>query len=215
MADSIDDLLADRRRGSVAIALDAARLLAELAPDRRPGAAARLVRAHPAMAPLRLLARAADPVQFAANLRRHLDDASDRGAALVKGKRVLTISWSGVVEQALRRGQPSQVDCLRSEPGGEGAEMAARLGGRIREDADLAGAVATSDLGLTGADAVGPDSFVNKVGTAALCRALPTVLLDIPEKRLDAVAFAECAAAAGEVFECVPLDLVSYSPVSG
>jgi len=212
MADSLDDLLVDRRRGSLAIALDAARLLADLAPDLRAREAARLVRAHPAMAPLRRLARATDPRAFADGLRRHLEDAAWRGASIVQGKRVLTISWSGVVEQALRRGGPTEVHCLRSEPGGEGAELAARLGGRVWDDADLPRAASLCDIGLTGADAVGPDSFVNKMGTAALCRALPTVLLDIPEKRLDAVSFSECAAAPGEVFEVIPLELVTYSP---
>ena len=33
-------------------------------------------------------------------------------------------------------------------------------------------------------------------------------MLDVPEKRLEAAEFAECAAAHGELFEVVPLDLV-------
>ena len=40
---TFEELMTDRRRGSVAIALDAAHLVSDLAPDLRPGAIARLV----------------------------------------------------------------------------------------------------------------------------------------------------------------------------
>ena len=204
----LEALLADRRRGAVAIALDAAELLARLSPAERAAAAARLVDAHPAMAPLRLLSRADDPAAFADALRAHMDEAVGRAAGVVAGRRVLTISHSSVVEQALRSGRAAEIHCLRSEPGGEGAALAARLGAHLWEDAQLDEAAAAADVGLVGADAVGLDSFVNKVGTAALCRALPTWMIDVPEKRLAPDEFAECAAALGDLFEVVPLDLV-------
>ncbi len=112
------------------------------------------------------------------------------------------------MERAIRAGAPAEVHCLRSEPGAEGAALAERLGARLRDDEDLPVAAAACDAGLTGADAVGRDAFVNKVGTAALCRALPTFLVDVPEKRVDADDFAACAAAAGDLFEVIPLLLV-------
>ena len=90
--------------------------------------------------------------------------------------------------------------------------MAERLGGRLWDDASLEEAVRHADVGLTGADAVGPDAFVNKVGTAALCRALPTVLVDVPEKHLGDDDFAACVAAGGDHFEVVPLSLVRRVP---
>lgn len=160
------------------------------------------------MAPLRLLARQDDPAAFAAALRLHLDEAAHATTRLIEGQRVLTISDSTTVEHALRLGRPREVHCLRSMPGGEGGALAERLGARLWEDEDLALAAARADIGLAGADAVGPAAFVNKVGTAALCRALPTWLLAVPEKRLSRSDFDACARATGGLFEVVPLDLV-------
>jgi translation initiation factor 2B subunit (eIF-2B alpha/beta/delta family) len=202
---SIEELLSDRSRGALAIALDAAELLHGLAPEARAEAAARLVAAHPAMAPLRHLARSRDPAQFASALRAHHERTVVAAIPLVAGRRVLTISASALVEDALRRGKPAEVHCLRSEPGGEGKALAARLGATLWDDCDLPLAAQGADIALTGADAVGPDAFVNKVGTAALCQAIPTWLLDVPEKRVGREDFAACARSLGDLFEIVPL----------
>lgn len=104
--------------------------------------------------------------------------AADRRAAaaaadLSEGRRVATLSRSGTVEQALRKGAPAAVLVAESRPGREGVGVAERLAdaGRsvtLTTDAGLPFALAQSDADvlLVGADAIHPDGSVrNKVGT--------------------------------------------------
>lgn len=58
-----------------------------------------------------------------------------------------------------------------SEPGGEGRRMAAELGITCVEDEDVPSRVADVAAVVVGADAVGSEAFVNKVGTRALAQA--------------------------------------------
>jgi hypothetical protein len=103
---------------------------------------------------------------------------ADRGAAAalapVLPERVLTISWSSSVREALALRRPGAVACLRSEPGGEGARMAEALAAVTRAEVveDEAGlAQLPAEAVVVGADAVTPRAVVNKVGTRALAEA--------------------------------------------
>jgi len=90
---------------------------------------------------------------------------------------IVTTSASSTLEAAFcamgRAERVHTVYCLESQPGGEGAQMARRLRAlRIRAesvpDAAAGPAVDAADLVVVGADTVGPDWIVNKVGTRPL-----------------------------------------------
>lgn len=68
-------------------------------------------------------------------------------------------------------GLPFRLLATASEPGGEGRRMAAELGITCVEDDDAPSLVADVDAVLVGADAVGSQAFVNKVGTRPLAHA--------------------------------------------
>ncbi len=208
-------IASDRRSGAREIARAAAEALARLDPALVPDAVRALLRGHPAMAPLWRLATAVlgspDPARGAASflelLRR--DDRVPEAAAPLLPDAVLTISWSSTVVEALRLRRPRTVLCMASEPGGEGrrtAEALSDLGARAVPDEEaLEGFPA--EAAVVGADAVGPGGLVNKVRTAALCRAAR-------DRGLPAIALAgetKLAAAdlpAPEPFERVPLGLL-------
>ncbi|MFB6094312.1 MAG: NUDIX domain-containing protein [Halanaeroarchaeum sp.] len=103
-------------------------------------------------------------------------DASAAAAARerVAGERVVTVSRSGTVLEALETGSPAAVSVAESRPGGEGVAVAEDLATRgldvtLTTDANLPAVVADASLCLVGADTVEPDgSIVNKVGTRAL-----------------------------------------------
>lgn len=105
------------------------------------------------------------------------EEAAANAAVRCRGaERVLTLSRSGTVLDALRDGSPESVVVLESRPACEGVEVAAELVDAgldvsVTLDAAVAHAVATErpDLVLVGADAVLPDgSVVNKVGTRTI-----------------------------------------------
>ncbi len=148
-------------------------------------AARRLIRAHPAMAPVwRVLAVAleADDVtaavaDFATSLGTGAGDAADQTRWLVGRKRVtvVTHSASATVERALDAiaDRVEGVLCGVSLPGGEGRPLARRLSRRgfaaeVIPDAALPGACGRADLALVGADAVTDQGVVNKAGTLGL-----------------------------------------------
>jgi len=93
------------------------------------------------------------------------------------------------------------VCCAESRPKCEGATLAVDLvaaGLRVElfTDAGISAAIPASDAVVIGADAVGPDAFVNKVGSAALCAlasttGVPVYVLAGREKVLTASDFAE------------------------
>lgn len=63
---------------------------------------------------------------------------------------------------------PLRVLATASEPGGEGRRMAQELGITCIEDGDATSRVADVDAVIVGADAVGSEAFVNKLGTRVL-----------------------------------------------
>jgi translation initiation factor 2B subunit (eIF-2B alpha/beta/delta family) len=102
--------------------------------------------------------------------------AARRAAEQVAGDRVLTLSRSGTVLDALRRADPApSVVVAASAPGEEGIGVAETLAAAdldvtLVPDAAVAATLATDavDAVLVGADTVHPDGIVvNKVGTRA------------------------------------------------
>lgn len=83
---------------------------------------------------------------------------------------ILTHSASSTVRSVIA-GLPFRVLATASEPGGEGRRMAAELGIACVEDRDAPSRVADVDAVVVGADAVGSEAFVNKVGTRVLAEA--------------------------------------------
>ena len=68
-------------------------------------------------------------------------------------------------------GLPFRVLATASEPGGEGRRMAQELGITCVSDEDAPSRVAEVDAVVVGADAIGSEAFVNKVGTCVLAHA--------------------------------------------
>jgi hypothetical protein len=185
----------DRRGGATEVAARALDGLLEVAgdPRRLEAAVAALLTGQPAMAPVWHLARAArgpDPGAALAGLRAHLaadaDAAVDAAAGwlrrrLAGGGRgaVATVSHSSLVDRVL----------ARLAPGAAGAAGAAR-----------------PMVGLVGADAIGPEAFLNAAGTGELAARLPTLVVATAIKLLPAEAFARLA---GPGFEAVPLPAVA------
>lgn len=185
--DHIRRAAADRRSGSVDIALRAADGLAALGARRDVLRAARaLLHAHPAMASLwRLCSEAYErgahgAETFAERLEAETRAASDavRWVITRRSAVVLTHSASSSVAAALERvqGRVARVICSASLPGGEGRAFARRLEragfeAGVIPDAALAAAADEAHVALVGADAVTADGVVNKVGTRLLALA--------------------------------------------
>jgi translation initiation factor 2B subunit (eIF-2B alpha/beta/delta family) len=101
-------------------------------------------------------------------------DTARRAADLIAGERVLTLSRSGTVMEALRTADPApSVVVAASQPGGEGVGVAETLAHDEIEvtlvpDAALASIIEAAHVErvLVGADTLGPSgTVVNKVGT--------------------------------------------------
>ncbi|MFC6719443.1 NUDIX domain-containing protein [Natrialbaceae archaeon GCM10025810] len=109
----------------------------------------------------------------AANAADLLEGGGDGGDG---GASVMTISRSGTVLEALRRGDPSRVFVAESRPAREGIDVAEELADEdlavtVHTDAAAAHLLAREDVDrvLVGADTLHPDgSVVNKTGTRAL-----------------------------------------------
>ena len=86
------------------------------------------------------------------------------------GSVILTHSASSTV-RAVIKDMPLRILATASEPGGEGRRMAQELGITCVADTDAPSRVADVDAVVVGADAVGSEAFVNKVGTRALAHA--------------------------------------------
>lgn len=177
---------ADRESGATEIARRAAEALAALPPSDLQEAVRALVRGHPSMAPLwrlgtEALSAGAHPVAaraFSTRLARETEEVAGAAARwMLEHERpdaVVLHSSSDTLAHAVRAMELPAI-CGRSEPGGEGRAMAARiaeLGGtaRVVEDAEALAAASRHPV-LVGADAVGPGGVVNKVGTGALADA--------------------------------------------
>lgn len=194
--DRIQALCEDRSHGASEItarALGPLQALADEAEDPLNAVAdagARLIRAHPAMAPLVNLVDAAldrleqDPgsafEELAAERERRAHALATAGAKRVPGGgEVATYSRSGTVLSALRRALESgtrfRVLTSEARPGHEGLSVARELaeaGVRVTltTDAGLASLIGPADVLLVGADALCARGLVNKVGTGALVR---------------------------------------------
>jgi translation initiation factor eIF-2B subunit delta len=180
---------------------------------------------------------------FLTGLMRSRLLAAGSFAALVhenRWARVATYSRSGQVRECLASArQAGLCEVLLSEgrPAGEGVLMAAELRGEglgvtLTAEAALPSLLPAAQALVVGADAAFETGFVNKVGTATLLRearvsGIPTVVLTVPEKHLDASAAAGWANLAlarpprlgkmpkgvtwsGDLFELVPWDLVTH-----
>ena len=159
----------------------------------------RILDAQPAMAPLVSLARevlgALDPdapveenrriaalaaTAFAERLDRRVGAAASHAARLLEaGRPVLTLSASSAVEAALveaSRSGPLSVFCLEGRPMKEGRLLASALAARgieatLAVDAALDSLIGGCGAVLLGADSIGDSGIVNKIGSAAACRA--------------------------------------------
>lgn len=166
--------------------------------------AKRLAAVRPTMAPLGNLIGGwlaaletldpADPRLAAAAARRIAREseaatglAAGNAAAHLRGilggvarPRVLTLSWSSVVAQALAglAGSGAEIWVAESRPLNEGARLAEELAGKglsvtLVTDAQVAWAAREATAGICGADALFADgTVVNKAGTALMALAL-------------------------------------------
>lgn len=194
---ALRDAAADRSSGSAAVARTAADALAGIAADAaddpRPterigDAAGILVRGQPAMAACLHLAdtvlrAAASGAEAGASAARDFAERLERErrglAATLRSfvpteGTLLTVSTSSTIVSVLREGVPSRtrIVCALSEPGEDGRSTAdalreARVPAEVVPDSAVAGVAASADLVVFGADALGPDHLLNKVGTLA------------------------------------------------
>jgi translation initiation factor 2B subunit (eIF-2B alpha/beta/delta family) len=186
----IDAIRANRSDGAFELARQAAEASSLLSRQSDlAGAAVLIEAAQPSMAPLVHLARrlraSSDPARVAREFMEELDGSTAAivrhvPAVLTEETAILTHSRSATVFEFLVAAQGrkfvKRVIAMESEPGGEGRKLARDVQSRgmpveIAPDAELASAVARSGLALTGADWISPAHVINKVGTAALCRA--------------------------------------------
>ena len=100
-------------------------------------------------------------------LAETVGNARRRLAVVPAHSEILTHSASSTV-RATVAGLPIRLLVTASEPGGEGRRFAAELGARCLEDDEAPAAAADAAAVLVGADAIGADAFVNKVGTRVL-----------------------------------------------
>ena len=176
----------DRRGGATEIAAKALDGLLQVAddPPLLEAAVAALLAGQPAMAPLWHLAMAARgpaPLQALAELRRGLE--LDSAAAASAGA-----AW-------LRRR-------LADRPGAVATVSHSSLVDRVLARLGSGGELVEPLAGLVGADAIGPEAFLNASGTAELAARLPTLVVAAPIKLVPAGVFARLAAPG---FETVPL----------
>jgi len=122
--------------------------------------------------------------QFKRQINQHSLRVAQHTLPLIEdGMTVITISQSSTVQHALllaqRAGRRFNVICAESRPSREGHEMAANLvaGGvsaRMLLDSATVAAVADAHLVIVGADLLGAEGLVNKIGTHALALACQT-----------------------------------------
>ena len=94
-------------------------------------------------------------------------NARRRLAGIPANSEIVTHSASSTV-RATVAGLPIRLLVTASEPGGEGRRFAAELGARCLEDDEGPAAAADAAAVVVGADGIGADAFVNKVGTRVL-----------------------------------------------
>jgi hypothetical protein len=195
---------ADRSGGASEVAATALDGLLQVAddPELLEAAVAALLAGQPAMAPLWHLARAARgprPATALAGLRASMAADADAAVEAAAGwlrrrlagagpEAVATVSHSSLVDRVLARLDPA--------------------GGERRQAPSLRPAAAhrvRQVVGLVGADAIGPEAFLNAAGTGELAARLPTLVVATAIKLLPGAAFGRLA---GPGFEAVPLEAV-------
>ena len=164
--------------------------------------------------------RAADPVaaldEFSARIARAPRVIARLTVGLLTLRRttgplrIVTCSRSQMVDHAIvavAKDVAVDVCCAESRPALAGRALAgalAQAGVRVTvySDAGISAVVPRSEVFLSGADAVGPDAFMNQVGTSGLAalaaaEGVPTYVLAGREKFVPAEVFASLDPAAG------------------
>jgi len=250
---SIQAISADQVSGATDIGARAIAILGQAFAWQRVGEAARaLCRAQPSMAPvwnaaIQAVAAGDDASAFTAyadRVRRAPTALARFATSLFADSdphplRLLTLSASASVlqvVQTLSHTRQITVACSEGRPALEGRGLAGRLSAMgvpvvYYEDAALALGLEGSDAVLVGADAVGPDSLINKTGTlmigaAAALKGVPFYVAATRDKFAMPALWPHLAAREGPpedvwdaappgtlvrnpYFEAVPLDLVS------
>lgn len=236
--DTLRRVAADRRSGAAELGARACGALAELTTKRDVmKAARRLLREHPAMAPLWrafALALVQEPEAVLA-LRDQMISESDgvvraaAGWAIGRRARVLTHSASGTVFETLVRAgrRIDEVVCTVSLPGGEGRPFARRLEKEgfdvtVVGDAEIARAAAGATIALVGADAVSEEVVVNKIGTRLValaardagipCYALAGTTKLLPSEAWNPEAAPDCEGTPLELLDAVVTERGPMSP---
>ena len=204
----------DREGGDMEVAATALDGLLEVATNRDllEEAVAVLLAGQPAMAPIWHLARAArgpDPPSALAALRRSLGTDADAAVtaattwlrdhlATTPGT-VVTVSHSSLVSRVLGR-----VAGAREHPD---PRVLGPLTGRVAEPGPGGAGLSTApEVGVVGADAIGPEGLLNAVGTRELVGRVPTLVVATAVKLVPGEVFGRLA---GPGFEVVPLEAVA------
>ena len=197
VAPSVETVANDEQNGSAYIAGRALEVLRDTAAtgtveDAR-GVARRLVEARPSMSVVgNRVARAAvgetaEKIESAAHTGitegcRADERAASNAAERIDGcEKIVTLSRSGTVANALEEASLGEAVVAESLPGGEGVGFAEELDlqTRVVPDSCVADEVGNADAVLVGADAVLPDgTVVNKIGS--LAAALAARHFDVP-----------------------------------
>jgi hypothetical protein len=211
---------ADRRGGAMEVAATALDGLLEVAadPPLLEEAVAVLLAGQPAMAPiwhLTMAARGPDPAAALAGLRRRLGvDADAAVAAATAWLRdrlagapggAATVSHSSLVDRVLAAAWP---------PGsGHGPRQTDPVPGRVPRwgsvadhDVERRWSSTAPSVAVVGADAIGPEAFLNADGTRALAARLPTLVVATAVKLVPGAVFERLG---GPGFEVVPLAAVA------
>jgi hypothetical protein len=194
-----------------------------------------LLAGQPAMAPIWHLANAAgapDPPSALADLRRRLTSDADAAVATATSwllrhlaehpGTVATVSHSSLVNRVLTRldrgptpaRRPRQPAPTRAPSSDPAPGSVPRWGSVAEPEVESTGSSTTPSAGsstapsvaLVGADAIGPEAFLNATGTAELASRLPTLVVATPVKVVPAAVFDRLG---GPGFEVVPLDVVA------
>jgi hypothetical protein len=211
----IERLASDRTMGAAETADRAARVLPAIPREELVDAIEALLAGHPCMAPLWRLGHALlttrDADAAAQQFRREMAGDSTAAFALSPALpgRILTISHSATVVEALTVRKPGTVVCMESRPGGEGLSMAGMVSAYSNVevvDDDRAIADVPAEAVLIGADAITPTVVVNKVKSLDLVRAAAAA--GKPRYVVaGSVKLVPCELPIPELFQAVPLEL--------
>jgi hypothetical protein len=219
----------DRRGGAMEVAATAVDGLLEVAgdPPRLEAAVAALEAGQPAMAPiwhLAAAARAPDPAAALTALRGRL--TADADAAVVAATvwlrrhlaahpgQVATVSHSSLVARVLAHLDPDRTDPdpdrTDPDPGAPHPPGPAHGAptGRVAQHRDRGTRLSTAPgdpgrvvVGVVGADAIGPRSFLNAAGTRELVARVPTLVVATEVKLVPGEVFGRMGGPGFEVVE--------------